>query len=99
MRPRHIALALLVVVIWGVNFAIIKLGLRQVSPLGLGVARFVLAAFPWVFFIRKPDVPWRQIALYSFLIFAGQFGFLFTGMQLGVSAGLASLISVLSVGS
>ncbi|MGD9914861.1 MAG: EamA family transporter [Rhizobiaceae bacterium] len=97
MQPRHIALALLVVVIWGVNFAVIKLGLRQVSPLGLGVARFVLAALPWVFFVRRPAVPMRQIALYSLLIFVGQFGLLFTGMKIGMSAGLASLILQLQV--
>lgn len=97
MRPRHLALALLIVVIWGVNFAIIKLGLRQVSPLGLGVARFVLAAFPFIFFVKRPDVPWRQIALYSFLIFACQFGFLFTGMRVGMSTALSSLILQLQV--
>lgn len=97
MRLRHLLLALGIVFIWGVNFAIIKLGLRQVSPLALGVARFVLAAFPWVFFIPRPKVPLRLIALYGLLIFAMQFGFLFTGMKLGMSAGLSSLILQLQV--
>lgn len=97
MRLRHLLLALGIVFIWGVNFAIIKLGLRQVSPLALGVARFVLAAFPWVFFIPRPKVPMRLIALYGLLIFAMQFGFLFTGMKLGMSAGLSSLILQLQV--
>lgn len=97
MRLRHLLLALVVVAIWGVNFAIIKLGLRQVSPLGLGVARFFLAAFPWVFFIRRPDVPLRLLAGYGLMIFALQFGLLFTGMKVGMSAGLASLILQLQV--
>lgn len=97
MKPRHLLLALTIVLIWGVNFAIIKLGLRQVSPLALGVARFVLAAFPWVFIVKRPDVPLRMIALYGLLIFALQFGFLFTGMKIGMSAGLASLILQLQV--
>lgn len=97
MKFKHIALALIVVMIWGVNFAIIKLGLRQVSPLALGVARFVLAAFPLIFFVKRPHVPFRLIGLYSLLIFAMQFGFLFTGMKLGVSAGLSSLILQLQV--
>lgn len=97
MRLRHLLLALGIVFIWGVNFAIIKLGLRQVSPLALGVARFALAAFPWVFFIPRPKVPLRLIALYGLLIFAMQFGFLFTGMKLGMSAGLSSLILQLQV--
>lgn len=97
MKPRHLLLALAVVFFWGVNFAIIKLGLRQVSPLSLGVARFVLAAFPWVLFIRRPNVPTRLLALYSLFIFAFQFGFLFTGMKIGMSAGLSSLILQLQV--
>lgn len=97
LKLNHIALALVVVLIWGVNFAIIKLGLRQVSPLSLGVARFVLAAFPLIFFVKRPQVPFKLIGLYSLLIFAMQFGFLFTGMKLGVSAGLSSLILQLQV--
>jgi O-acetylserine/cysteine efflux transporter len=97
MRPRHLLLALVVVFIWGVNFAIIKLGLRQVSPLGLAVARFVLAAFPWIFIFKRPAVPLSMIAVYSLLTFALQFGFLFTGMKFGMSAGLSSLILQLQV--
>jgi O-acetylserine/cysteine efflux transporter len=97
MRPRHILLALGIVLIWGVNFAIIEIGLRQVSPLALGVARFFLAAFPWVFFIRRPNVPLSLIATFGLLIFALQFGFLFTGMKIGMSAGLSSLILQLQV--
>lgn len=97
MQPRHLLLALSVVFFWGINFAIIAIGLRQVSPLSLGVARFVLAALPWVFFIRRPNVPIRLLALYSLFIFALQFGFLFTGMKIGMSAGLSSLILQLQV--
>ncbi|MBT1158144.1 EamA family transporter [Aminobacter anthyllidis] len=97
MRPRHLLLALSIVLIWGVNFAIIKIGLKQVSPLALGVARFFLAAFPWVFFIKRPNVPLSMIATYGLLIFALQFGFLFTGMKIGMSAGLSSLILQLQV--
>ena len=97
MKPRHILLAMTIVAIWGVNFAIIKLGLRHVSPLALGVMRFFLAAVPWIFFIPRPNVPLRMIVAYSFMIFALQFGFLFTGMAVGMSAGLASLILQLQV--
>ncbi|HEY9461356.1 MAG TPA: EamA family transporter, partial [Paralcaligenes sp.] len=43
--------ALLVVVIWGINFVIIKVGLNDVPPLLLGGLRFSLVAFPAVFFV------------------------------------------------
>lgn len=97
MRPRHLLLALAIVFFWGINFAIIKLGLRQVSPLALGVARFVLAAFPWIFFVKRPRAPLSLIAAYSLFTFSLQFGLLFTGMQLGMSAGLSSLLLQLQV--
>jgi len=92
MRLRDLLLALTVVFIWGVNFAVIKFGLRQVSPLGLGIARFVLTSFPWIFFVKRPTVPLSSLAAYGLLIFAMQFTFLFTGMKIGMSAGLSSLI-------
>ena len=97
MRTSHLLLALIVVAIWGVNFAVIKLGLREVSPLALGVWRFALAVFPWIFFVKRPKVPMRLVVSYGLLIFALQFGLLFTGMQIGMSAGLASLILQLQV--
>ncbi|HTV68335.1 MAG TPA: EamA family transporter [Rhizobiaceae bacterium] len=97
MTARDLALALVIVAIWGVNFAIIAIGLRDVSPLGLGVARFVLAALPWVFFIPRPAIPVRLLATYSLFIFVLQFAFLFTGMKVGMSAGLSSLILQLQV--
>ncbi|RLP27679.1 EamA family transporter [Mesorhizobium sp. YM1C-6-2] len=97
MRLPHLLLALVVVAIWGVNFAIIKLGLREVSPLALGVWRFALAVFPWIFFVKRPEAPVRLIVLYGLLIFAMQFGFMFTGMKVGMSAGLSSLVLQLQV--
>ena len=32
LRPRDLALALLVIVVWGLNFAVIKVGLSDFSP-------------------------------------------------------------------
>ena len=36
LRPRDLALALLVIVVWGLNFAVIKVGVAGVPPLLLG---------------------------------------------------------------
>ena len=97
MRTPHLLLALVVVAIWGVNFAIIALGLREVSPLALGVWRFALAVFPWIFFVERPKVPFGLVVAYGILTFAMQFGFMLTAMKVGMSAGLASLIMQLQV--
>lgn len=92
MHPRHLLAASGIVAIWGFNFVVIKFGLKDLPPLLLCALRFTLAALPAVFFVKKPDVPLRTIAIYGLVMFGIQFAFLFGGMNLGVSAGLASLI-------
>jgi uncharacterized membrane protein len=92
MRPLDLALALLVVVVWGVNFAVIKTGVAEVPPLLLGALRFLLAACPAVFFLRPPKVPWRLYLAYGMTISVGQFAFLFSAIHLGMPSGLASLV-------
>jgi O-acetylserine/cysteine efflux transporter len=89
---RRLLLALLIVTIWGSNFVAIKLALNDLPPLLLCTVRFVFVAIPAVFFLKRPAVPLRQLLVYGFSMFAFQFGFMFLGMKLGVSAGLASLI-------
>ncbi|MFD9813577.1 EamA family transporter [Streptomyces sp. NPDC059080] len=84
--------AVLVMVIWGVNFAIIDIGLRSFDPYLLASLRFLLAAVPAVFFFKRPNVPWRYLLLYGLFFGIGQFGLLFAGMDLGFSAGLASVV-------
>lgn len=84
--------ALIVIIAWGLNFVVIKLGLSEIPPLLLGALRFTLVAFPAVFFIKRPALPWRTILLYGATISLGQFIFLFTAMSVGMPAGLASLV-------
>ena len=92
MRGRDILLGLIVVVIWGLNFIAIKIGLRDIPPLLLGSLRFIAACIPVIFFLPPPPVAWRWLIALSITINVGQFTFLFIGMKLGMPAGLASLI-------
>jgi len=54
-------LAIVVVAIWGVNFVVIKVGLKEIPPILLCALRFFLAAFPAVFFIKRPAASWRMV--------------------------------------
>ena len=92
MTPRHTLLALLVVVIWGVNFVAIDLGLTDVPPLLFLAMRFVLVAVPAVFFIRPPAIGWRNILLIGAFLSLGQFTLLYLALSLGMPPGLASLL-------
>jgi O-acetylserine/cysteine efflux transporter len=92
LRPKDILLALVVILVWGVNFAVIKVGVADVPPLLLAALRFMLAAFPAVLFFRAPKVPLRLYVIYGLTISVGQFSLLFSAIHVGMPTGLASLV-------
>lgn len=92
MAPKDLLQALVVVLAWGANFVVIKVGLHGLPPMLLGALRFLLAAFPAIFFVKRPQVPWRWLIAYGATISFGQFALLFTAMYVGMPAGLASLV-------
>lgn len=92
MTMADILTALAVVTIWGFNFVIIKIGLRDLPPYLFTGLRFLFAALPMVFFIARPRAPWHLVAAYGVFQFALQFALLFIGIKLGLPAGLASLV-------
>ena len=92
MTPKDLLLALLVIVVWGMNFVVIKVGLHGMPPMLMGALRFLLAAFPAILFVRRPQVPLRWMLAYGMTISLGQFAFLFYAMYVGMPAGLASLV-------
>lgn len=92
LSPKHLLLALLVVLVWGTNFIAVYIGLKEFPPFLLCAIRFALAAIPWVFILPKTDAPWKLIIGYGVFNFVIQFGLLFSGIHLGLSPGLSSLI-------
>ena len=89
---RDVLLALLVVVIWGVNFVFIRWGVDEVPPLFLTGLRYLAAVLPAVFFIRRPKVRLSVLVVYGLSIGVAQFGLLFLAISLGMPSGLASLV-------
>lgn len=92
MAPKDLMLALVVIVVWGMNFVVIKIGLDNMPPMLLGALRFMLAAFPAILFIKRPQMPLRWLLAYGTTISLAQFAFLFSAMKVGMPAGLASLV-------
>lgn len=93
----HLLLGLLVVAVWGTNFVVIHEGLEDLPPLVFAALRFTLAAFPAIFFLRRPEAALAKLAAYGLLIGVGQFGILFIAMDGHISPGLASLVIQLQV--
>ncbi|WP_310608155.1 EamA family transporter, partial [Buttiauxella brennerae] len=92
MTRKDGLLAMLVVVVWGLNFVVIKMGLHNMPPLLLAGLRFLLVAFPALLFVARPKIAFRLLAAYGLTISFGQFAFLFSAIKFGMPAGLASLV-------
>jgi len=92
VSPRHNLLALVVVVIWGLNFVVIDEGLVGVPPLVFLALRFLLVAVPAVFFVKPPSTNWRNVVAIGAFLSLGQFAFLYLALHLGMPSGLASLL-------
>ena len=83
---------MVIVVIWGANFVVMKIGLREMGPMLLGALRFAAASLPLLLFVRRPDLPWRLVAAYGLTQGLGQFGCVFLAIYLGLPAGVASIV-------
>lgn len=86
-------MAAIVILVWGVNFVVMKWGLQEVAPMLLCALRFAVASLPFLLLVRPPaNVPWRILAGYGLVQGVGQFGLLFVAMQWGMPAGMASVV-------
>jgi O-acetylserine/cysteine efflux transporter len=92
MFLKDCLVALAVVLVWGVNFVVIKIGLHGVPPMLLGALRFLLVAFPAVLLVPRPRIAFKWLLAYGLTISLAQFAFLFSAMHVGMPAGLASLV-------
>ena len=92
MNRRDSLLAALVAGIWGFNFVVIHWGMDGVPPLLFVAIRFVFVVFPAIFFVARPDAPWRVVAAVGVFMSLGQFGFLYVSMDAGMPPGLAALV-------
>lgn len=97
LSAAHFALVLAIVAVWGSNFVVIKLGLRDFPPFLFALLRFLFSALPFVFFLRRPAVEWRWLVMYGVFLGAGQFGLLFYAMRADISPGMTSLVVQLQV--
>lgn len=90
--PRDLALALFIVVVWALSFAVLKIALVGAPPFLLAAVRYLVAAVPAIFFFKPPKVPLRLYVAFGMTMCFGQFALLFLAMRAGMPSGLASLV-------
>jgi O-acetylserine/cysteine efflux transporter len=93
---RHRLLAVVVALLWGLNFLAIDASLAHYPPMFLVALRFAVLAIPTVFLVPWPGVPVRWLIGYGVGFGVLQFAFLYWGMAAGMPAGLASLVLQMS---
>lgn len=91
MKPQHIAVAILVSVIWGIAFVVSKIGLESFTPPQLTALRFLVAATA-VVWLPRPAISWKALISIGLTVFAGQFLFQFFGIANGMPAGLTAVV-------
>ncbi|HZP54051.1 EamA family transporter [Actinocrinis sp.] len=88
---RHLLLAWLAVLVWGVNFTVIDAGLADFPPLLFAALRFAAVAVCCLF-VPRPQIAWRWLLLVGLFTGTGQYALLYLGMAAGMPAGLSSLV-------
>ncbi|AMJ41231.1 MAG: EamA family transporter [[Clostridium] symbiosum] len=92
MKLRDRGLAVFVIILWGINFTVIKFGINEMSPMLLVTLRYIFAALPAIFFVKRPDTNWKYIVAYGLAVGVGQFSCLFYAEYIGMPAGVASVV-------
>jgi O-acetylserine/cysteine efflux transporter len=96
MSPRDLAIIVGVLLIWGLNFVVAKIGLEQLPPIFFIALRFALVAVVLVPFVKVPRAHLGGIALLSTALGLLHFSFMFTGLA-GIDASTAAITIQLQV--
>ncbi len=90
MKPLDALALMVVILIWGSNLIIGKIGVAQIPPIFMMGLRFSLVALLLLPYLRPIGKPWWKVILLSVTLGGMQFSLMFTGLR-GVDAGAASV--------
>ena len=90
MTLTMIGVLLAVTVVWGFNFAVVKVGLHIVPPIAFVALRFAVVGIMLVPWLRWPPRRFRDLAALSVILGVVHFSLMFTGMR-GLDVPTASI--------
>ncbi|MBM3508513.1 MAG: EamA/RhaT family transporter [Alphaproteobacteria bacterium] len=97
MRLHHLALAVLVNLVFGFNFVAGKIGADHFEPLFFIALRFAVVVTCLAPFLKDVPGRWRDVVMVGLLIGVAHFGLMFIGMRLSAGAASVALIAQLHV--
>ncbi|GAB6051594.1 EamA family transporter [Magnetospira thiophila] len=97
MPAKDLFFLSLVIVIWGANFSVAKIGTESFPPLMMVALRFaILLPLLAPFLRRRPAVPMGRLLLAALCLGGAHFGLLMGGLS-GTDAGAAAIVIQLSI--
>lgn len=88
--------AFTVVLIWGLNVAVIKVGVAEFPPIFMTGLRFLIVAMTLIWWVRPPWKQMRSIGMLSLITGGVHFGGVFFGLK-GVDVSIAAILILLGV--
>lgn len=85
-----------VVLVWGLNVVVVRIGVQEIPPLFLAALRFTLVGLLLAPFFRPARADLAGVTALSLLLGVGHFGLMFVGLR-GVEAATASIAIQLGV--
>lgn len=96
MKPADLTLALAIMLMWGLNFVVAKIGLQHWPPIFFVALRFVLVAALLLPFVRLPKGRMLHILGLAFVLGGLHFPLMFNAMS-RIDAGTAAVVVQLQV--
>jgi O-acetylserine/cysteine efflux transporter len=96
MRPLDALIAIGIMALWGLNFAVAKLGLAEMPPILFVTMRFIIVSIVLVPFVPVPHGRWRDILILAAVFGGVHFPLMFSGMAL-VDASVSSILVQIQV--
>lgn len=96
IRSLHLLLFVSIMVVWGMNFAVAKIGLEQLPPILMMALRWGLVGALMAPFVKPPRGRWREVFLVSFTLGLLHFSLMFTGLR-DIDAATAAIAIQLQV--
>ncbi|MFT7386793.1 MAG: O-acetylserine/cysteine efflux transporter [Candidatus Endobugula sp.] len=85
-------LVVVVTLVWGFNFVVIRWGVESIDPAMMTALRFFFTSVPLIFFVKKPTIHLPIVAMYGVFFGAGLWGLMNLSIALGTPSGMSSLL-------
>jgi len=92
MTPPHIALVLLICLVWGFNFVVAKVAVEEISPMMLTGLRFLLLTLFMAPFLKIVPGQMRRIVIVAVTMGAAHFALMFAALE------ISDTVSVVAIG-